>query len=122
MPKRSDICPYCESDKLELRQNNRKTSLYCASCGRFIHYVTTSAELKRRYEAMELSGLSGHMGYKTFRRLRRNTLIHCSECDCLLFSSRDGNPPGQFNLLNASFCPKCGVEFVDEQKMLSTDK
>lgn len=48
---------------------------------------------------------------KRMARYAGNTIIKCSECGCLLYRSNAQKPEGQFDLINAVFCPLCGREF-----------
>ena len=45
---------------------------------------------------------------------KRNSVItmKCTNCGCLLFNSLFPHPQGQFNLLNAGFCPSCGKRLI----------
>ena len=48
---------------------------------------------------------------KRIVRYSGNTIVKCSQCGCLLYRSNAPKPEGQFDLINAVFCPQCGREF-----------
>lgn len=114
-------CRLCGSEHLELRVVRNRTAIYCASCGKFNRWVTSTGEIKRLYSHLAEKGLIEHKGFKVFARFGDNVTIRCGECGCHLYATKAGEPEGQFDLINAAYCPQCGIEFIDEQKILKKE-
>ena len=60
----------------------------------------------------EIGILPADAAYKRIGRTGKDTFIRCSECNCQLYHSAAPKPVGQFDLIDAKFCPKCGKKFV----------
>lgn len=45
------------------------------------------------------------------RRYRNVSNMTCRLCGCLLYRSDAKKPEGQFDLINAKYCPQCGKKF-----------
>ena len=110
-------CGYCGSQNLELRIVRGRTAIYCMSCGKFQRWVYNTGDIKRLYSHLAEKGLIEHKGFKVFAKFGGNVTIRCGECGCHLYATKAKEPEGQFNLINAAYCPQCGIEFIDEQKI-----
>jgi DNA-directed RNA polymerase subunit RPC12/RpoP len=104
------ICRKCGSENVEIKQAGKQTGAYCKDCKAWIKWLNNK-EIKEIYAHIkELTGGNGK-AFRTFiKRKGGITIIKCSNCNCQLFNSDAPEPVGQFNLLNASYCPKCGAE------------
>lgn len=112
-------CIKCGSSNLKVMQSKTRTGLYCSDCGAFIQWLTRRNDIKEAYNLFihkkEIRG-------KAIKRIIKYggiTTIRCEKCDCLLYTSNVEAPCGQFDLIDAKYCPKCGVEFVDNHKDFS---
>lgn len=112
-------CPKCGSHDIRIGRTelNNKTSIYCDSCNTFISFVKNPAE-KREIYKMLLEDSNDEYALKVISRYGNNTTIRCEICGCPLYSSTAPQPKGQFDLINANFCPICGAEFMEKQKMM----
>lgn len=45
------------------------------------------------------------------RRYSNVSIMTCRKCGCLLYRSNAQKPEGQFDLINAKYCPECGRKF-----------
>lgn len=105
------VCKKCESNNYEIKQSKTKTGAFCKDCGAWIKWVK-SEEINNYYKT-ELSKPENKDKVKR-SILNRNgiTRILCDRCKCQLYNSNAPEPIGQFNLLNAKFCPQCGAELL----------
>lgn len=113
------VCPRCGSTKTTVKQTKQRTGLYCVECSKWLQWLWSGKEIKKAYDDMFVAGDLEGKGYKKIFKYGGNTTIRCSTCNCLLYSSKAGEPIGQFDLINAKFCPNCGLEFVKQQQILS---
>lgn len=105
-------CKKCNSENIEVRQANKRTGLYCRDCGAWIQWLTYRETL-RMYDHMNKKGLlPSDRAFKRVGRFGIHTIVKCSNCKCQLYNSGAPNPIGQFNLIDALFCPKCGLKFI----------
>lgn len=106
------ICKKCNSENVEIKQAGKLTGAYCKDCKAWIKWLD-SKEIKAIYQQIrELTGTNGK-AFRTFIKRKGNiTIIKCSNCGCQLYNSNAPEPVGQFNLVNAIYCPKCGTELV----------
>ena len=112
------VCERCGSTNLKVLQVNSKTGLYCAECKSFIRWLNRKIDVREAYERLIPKDAVVGKAIKKIIKYGRTTTIRCEKCDCLLFSSNETRPAGQFDLIDAKFCPNCGVEFIDEHKNL----
>lgn len=100
-------------------QTGKRTGLYCADCEAWVQWLTKKADIREAYHRfIQKDDLRGK-AIKKIIRYGGITSIRCEKCDCLLYTSNVDMPRGQFDLIDANFCPKCGVEFVDDHKNFS---
>lgn len=111
----SYVCKQCGA-KLKVMQHGYKTGLYCAECGTWDRWLTSRDDVWKAYNTLVTTEDIRGKAIKKYSKYGGNTIIRCEKCDCQLYSAIAPKPLGQFDLLNANFCPKCGVEFVDSQK------
>ena len=105
-------CNKCKSKNIYVKQANTRTGLYCADCGAWIQWLTYR-ETMRAYEYMKNNDmLPDDVAYKRCGRFGNSTIVKCSNCGCQLFHSTAPKPIGQFDLIDADFCPSCGRKFV----------
>jgi len=109
-------CDKCGSNHLRVQQSGTRTGLYCSDCNAWLQWLTRKGEIREAYQL--LIGKNDIRGRAIKRVIKYGnvTSIRCEKCNCLLYSSNAEKPYGQFDLINACYCPKCGVEFVEEQK------
>ena len=104
------ICKKCESEHVVIRQAGKQTGVYCKQCGAWIQWLN-DRQLKELYKRIKEENDGKGMAFRHFiKRKDGSTIIKCSDCGCQLFNSNAAEPVGQFNLLNAIYCPKCGSE------------
>lgn len=104
-------CKKCQSDKVIIKQAGKMTGAYCQDCGAWIKWLNDK-ELKQFYKKLREETNSNGKAFRAFTKIRGMTIIKCSNCKCQLFHSDAPEPVGQFNLLNAKYCPKCGAELI----------
>lgn len=57
---------------------------------------------------------------KVIKKIGDVITVRCDLCFTILFSSAfPPIPNGQYDVLKANYCPNCGKEFVDEQKIFT---
>ena len=112
-------CRKCDGENLQVLQVGKYTGLYCRDCGAWVRWLKTRKEVRDAYNRYITPDEVRGRAIKKVERFGRTTLIRCEKCNCLLYSSNVNKPAGQFDLINASFCPQCGVEFVDVHKKIS---
>lgn len=105
-------CKKCKSENIHVRQANKRTGMYCTDCGAWIQWLTYRETL-RTYDHMEKKNLiPKDKAYKRSGRFKASTIVKCSNCGCQLFHSDSPKPLGQFDLIDAKYCPLCGREFA----------
>lgn len=88
-------------------------------CKSLVRWLNSKIEVRDAYEQLiDKESIVGR-AIKKIIKYGRTTTIRCEKCNCLLYSSNADPPAGQFDLIDASFCPNCGAEFVESQKKLS---
>ena len=105
-------CKKCGSEKIEVKQANKRTGSYCMDCGAWIEWLTSRETLRMYKHLEEKKLLPPDKAYKRIGRLGKFAVGKCSNCGCQLFNSGVAKPLGQFDLMDALFCPKCGREFI----------
>ena len=101
-------CPDCGCEEVIIKQVNKRTGVYCKDCYRWLAWVQTKDinKLRRRAKYNETQAP------RKFIKFKGNTIIKCGNCGTQLYHSAMPEPEGQFNLMNAVYCPKCGKELV----------
>ncbi len=104
-------CEKCNSTKVYLKPTRTRIGMYCSECGGWISYITYKDAIKFHKEmAKELKDES--ITVKTIIKRSGYTMMRCSKCGCLLYNSCLPKVQGQFNLVDANFCPKCGTQLA----------
>lgn len=104
-------CPVCGSTEIYTKPHNTVYSVMCLDCGSFIRNVKykemqeINREIDRQSQENPIEGKSSRR-----RIVRRNNMVKmfCGFCGSMLYSSEYPAPEGQFDLVNAVFCPECG--------------
>lgn len=105
-------CGKCGSLNVCVKLSGKRAGLYCADCGAWIEWLSYS-NTKHAYKYLRDSGLiPENAAIKQVGKFQGSMIVYCSECKCQLSHSSAPRPTGQFDLIDAKFCPKCGKEFV----------
>ena len=102
-------CRKCGSTNITVKVRGTNTGIYCADCGAWIEYI--SFDLMREYYK-DFNRIESTRAFKRCKRYNGNKIITCSNCNTQLYHSAEPMPIGQFNLLDAKYCPVCGLEFL----------
>ena len=115
MPSKETVytCKNCGSTKVYAKPKGRRMGIYCGVCGEWICFTTYSKmlELYKRIED-DPDSLSDRISLRYIKKYNGVTTMRCKKCDTLLYSSVFPKVKGQFDLVNASFCPNCGRELM----------
>lgn len=104
-------CKKCDSKNIVIRQANTMTGAYCNECGAWIKWMKGN-ELNEFYKEKLSETQNRNKVSRIFFKQKGMTIIKCGECKTQLFHSNAPEPIGQFNLINAKYCPQCGVELI----------
>jgi predicted RNA-binding Zn-ribbon protein involved in translation (DUF1610 family) len=108
-------CKKCGSDKIYAKPQGRSMGIYCAACQAFIAQ-TTYRRMREIYDELDEKDLNDNLSLRKIRKRivlgKKITTMRCSKCGCLLYSSVFPKVEGQFDLVNASYCPQCGRELI----------
>lgn len=108
-------CKKCGSEKIYAKPQGRTMAIYCAECQAYIAQ-TTYRRMREIYDALEEDDLNDNLSLRKIRKRivlgKKITTMRCSKCGCLLYSSVFPKVEGQFDLVNASYCPQCGRELI----------
>ena len=86
-------------------------SIYCLDCNSWICF-TKYKEMLEIYKQIEESELNDDIAIRRIFKRSGITRMNCSRCDCLLYSSSQPKILGQFDLVDAKFCPNCGRKLI----------
>ena len=115
----SFTCPKCGSTSFDLKQAGRYTEIVCRDCGTFIRYLRNGNDIKRAFEMLRKEGRDMR-AQKIIKKIGDVVTVRCDVCNTILYSSAlPPVPRGQYDVLKANYCPNCGKEFVDEQKIFT---
>lgn len=104
------VCRKCNSKNITIKQAGKQTGIYCKDCGAWIQWLTQK-QIREVYKKIKEENDGNGKVFRHFvRRDDGTTIVKCSGCNCQLYNSMAPEPIGQFNLLNAKYCPKCGAE------------
>lgn len=104
-------CKKCGSNRVYAKPTGRTIGVYCVDCGEWI-CQTTYSKMLDMYRSLTNEDLGTNIALREIRKRSGVTMMRCKDCRCLLYSSLFPNPQGQFNLLNAKYCPQCGKELI----------
>lgn len=102
-------CPKCDSRNVIIKQVGARIGAYCKSCYAWITWVDSAdiARIRKRTKYDEKT-----QALRKFIRAKGKTIIKCGSCQTLLYNSSKPVPEGQFNLMDANYCPYCGKELL----------
>lgn len=106
-------CKKCGSKKVYAKPiSGGRYGAFCDDCGERITYIKYNelAEINKQYR--ESCGEKDNVAFKSFRKYDTSVRMTCSNCGCLLYNSAFPKIKGQFNLVDAKFCPYCGKELI----------
>lgn len=106
-------CEKCGSTMPSVKQVNSSTGLYCRDCGAWQKWLFARKEIAeiQSYIKNNLEP-NDNRAERCFIKRKNITTIKCARCNTLLHTSGTPTPQGQFNLLYAVYCPKCGAELI----------
>lgn len=100
-------CKKCGCNKVYAKPSSRRIGIYCSNCDTWICW-TTYQKMRELYKEKSLENLNDKVTLKKITKYGGITTMRCSNCECLLYNSCMPKVQGQFDLVNAKFCPKCG--------------
>lgn len=102
-------CPECGCKEIIIRQaGSERTGVYCRDCFKWLAWVNSADIRKIRAQTQ----FTENQAPKTFRKMKGRMIMRCGNCKTLLYDSSKPKPEGQFNLIDAKYCPYCGKELV----------
>lgn len=101
----------CGCEDTYVKPSSRRIGVYCHDCDSWIDWIKYQKAIEL-YKNQDISSLGDMVAIRKIFRKSGITTMRCSECGCLLYNSCKPKIEGQFDLVNAKFCPKCGREFV----------
>lgn len=104
-------CPKCENTKVYAKPQGRRMGVYCSNCSSWIAW-TTYSNMKKIYKQIKLEDLPDNIAMRDIFKRNKITTMKCSKCSCLLYNSCQPKAKGQFDLVNANYCPNCGRELI----------
>ena len=104
-------CPKCGDTEVYAKPNGRRMGVYCLKCNSWISW-TTYSQMCEIYKQLENKDLNDDISIRKIRKRNGYTTMECSKCGCLLYNSCSSRPQGQFDLVNAIACPKCGRKLI----------
>lgn len=104
-------CQECGCEKVYAKPSGRRMGVYCSNCNSWICW-TTYSKMTELYKKIEEQDLNDNVAIRKIFKRSGVTRMNCSKCGCLLYNSCYSSPEGQFDLVNAKFCPNCGRELI----------
>ena len=104
-------CKKCGCEKIYSKPNGRRMGIYCIDCGSWICWTKYSTMIEI-YKNISDDDLGDRLAKRKIYKRNGITNMKCSKCMCLLYDSRYPKTMGQFNLVDASYCPRCGRELI----------
>lgn len=101
-------CRKCGSDEIIIRQVGEKRGVYCKDCMAWIAWVDTADIRKLRSKTERAEDEAA----RVFKKFENGIKMSCGNCKTLLYNSAKKRPEGQFDLLEAKYCPYCGKRLV----------
>lgn len=105
------ICDKCGCTIVIAKPSGPTISVYCSRCRHKIAN-TTYAGMLAIYEKLKGTPLGEEFALKSVKKNGKVVRMNCSKCGCLLHNSSMPRPRGQFDLVDADYCPKCGRELL----------
>lgn len=85
--------------------------VYCSDCNTWI-CKTTHRKGIDIYRKINLDDLNENVTMRKFSRAGGALRMTCAKCGTLLFNGAFPRVEGQFDLVNANYCPVCGRELI----------
>lgn len=104
-------CVKCGCTKVYAIPNGRRMGVYCADCNEWICW-TTYRNMCEIYKNIDEESLNDSVSIRRIFKRSGVTTMKCSKCNCLLYNSGTPRVRGQFDLVNAKFCPNCGRKLI----------
>jgi hypothetical protein len=104
-------CPKCGCEKVYAKPNGRRMGVYCSDCNAWICW-TTYKKMNDIYKNLDVENLNDKIAIRKILKRSGVTKMTCSKCQCLLYNSCFPKIEGQFDLVNANFCPRCGRKLI----------
>lgn len=106
-------CKKCGCKKVYAKPSGRRMGVYCSECNEWITW-TTYANMQSIYKEIseDPTSLNDSVSPRRIKKYGGSTKMSCSKCGCLLFNSIFPKVKGQFDLVNASYCPNCGRTLI----------
>lgn len=105
-------CRRCGSENISVKLIGSKIGTYCRACNSWIQWINYR-NIDYLYRTLQNKGLiPENASYKRIGKFKNAHLVRCSNCRCQLHHSGAPAPAGQFDLIDAKFCPQCGKEFL----------
>lgn len=104
-------CKKCGQTDVFVKQVGKQTGLYCSNCSAWIKWLTKE-EIKNVFKYIKEQSDDENVSPRAFVKKNGITIIKCSECGCQLYNSNAPKPLGQFDLIEAKFCPQCGKKLI----------
>lgn len=105
------VCKHCGSAKVCIKPSGRRYGVYCSECDSWIEWTTLRGALEF-HKDIDPEALDEHMALRKYTKRNNRVTLKCSKCGCLLNDSLQLKVRGQFDLINARFCPNCGRELI----------
>ena len=105
------ICPKCNGHKVYAKPQGRRMGVYCSGCNTWITW-TTYSRMMEIYSQIETEDLPEDISPRHIFKRSGVTTMKCGKCNCLLYSSTQPKIQGQFDLVNAVYCPNCGRKLI----------
>lgn len=104
-------CKKCRSKNLTIKSVTGRNALYCKDCNTFLQWLDYDSVMFMHEYLQDQEG-NELKAYKRMIKKENATVLKCSECNTQLYNSSCPKPQGQYDLINARFCPVCGREFI----------
>jgi predicted RNA-binding Zn-ribbon protein involved in translation (DUF1610 family) len=104
-------CPKCGHDKVYAKPQGRRMGVYCAKCNSWVCWTTYKKALAI-YQAIKVEDLNDNITMRKFSRPGGVVTMSCAKCGALLHNAAFPKVLGQFDLVNAKYCPVCGREII----------
>lgn len=105
------VCKNCGGTKVYALPKNNRMGVYCSKCNAWITW-TTYEGMKEILRNIKEEDLNENVAMRKIKKYNRIITVKCGNCDCLLHDSSHPKSDGQFDLLNAVYCPNCGKMLI----------
>ena len=104
-------CPNCGCERVYAIPKGARQGVYCADCNKWICW-TTFRKMKEIHANLDSDDLNDDVSLRKITKKNKITKMSCEKCGCLLYNSNYPKVEGQFDLVNAIYCPKCGRKLI----------